>query len=286
VWTKAKHLITALATAAVLLPTAWAADSDGMTAQPGTLRIALYNNYAPYSNNGKGIDVDLAQAIAKQMGLRAELAWFNADEDMGDDLRNMVWKGHYLGARPGDVMMHVPFDEHLAKANEQVNIIAPYMVETIAVARDPQRIPNKVVGSAAVALEVFTREKVGVETATLADAFLLSSLNGRLREQVAHYKSVALAVKGMEGGEVAAVMAPRGELEAALAGAKTPARFALEGVKMPELKIDNWALGMAVKKDNTALAEAVSKALATLQQNGEVKKIFERHGITLQTPGN
>lgn len=285
-WINAKHLIATLATLSLLLPVAQAADGDGMTAQAGTLRIALYNNYPPYSHNGKGIDVDLAQAIAKQMGLRAELAWFNADEDMGDDLRNMVWKGHYLGARPGDLMMHVPFDSRLAQANEQVNIFGPYMVETIAMARDPQRVPKKIVGSAAIALEVFTREKVGVETATLADAFLLGSLNGRLREQVVHFKSVSLATKAMEAGEVSAVMAPRGELEASLAELKTPARFALDGVKMPELKIDNWALGMAVKKDNTALADAVSQALVQLQKSGEVKRIFERHGITLQTPGN
>ena len=39
-------------------------------------------------------------------------------------------------------------------------------------------------GSAAVALEVFTREKVGVETASLADSFLLTVLNGRLRDNV------------------------------------------------------------------------------------------------------
>jgi len=285
VWTKAKHLIAGLAVCLTLSPATHAGEGEGLTAQAGTLRVALYNDYAPYSANGKGIDVDLAQALAKEMGLRAELAWFKADDDMNDDLRNMVWKGHYLGSRPGDVMLHVPYDSRLAEANEQVKIFGPYMIETLAVARDAKRVP-KLTGSAAVALEVFTREKVGVEGSTLSDSFLLGALNGRLRDQVVHYKSVALAVKGMENGEVAAVMAPRGELEAAMANSKTSSRFTLDGIKMPELRIDNWALGMAVKKDNAALAESISKALVELQKRGEVKRIFERHGVTLVTPGD
>lgn len=286
---KGVRLLSALAALGALVlatPQPQAAEGDGgITAQPGTLRIAVYNDYPPYSYNGKGIDVDLAQAVAKELGLKADIAWFNADEDMNDDLRNMVWKGHYLGNRPGDLMMHVPYDERLAKANSQVRIFAPYTVETIAVARDPQRIPKKVVGSAAVALEVFTREKIGVELTTLSDAFLLSALNGRLREQVVHYKSVPLAVKGMQAGEVAAVMGPRAELEAALKTLDTPSRFQLDAVKMPELKVDNWALGMAVKSDNAKLAETVSHALSKLQKEGEVKRIFANYGITLQLPG-
>ena len=47
-------------------------------------------------------------------------------EDMNDDLRNMVWKGHYLGTQPSDVMMHVPVDEHLAKANDKVRPLRLY----------------------------------------------------------------------------------------------------------------------------------------------------------------
>lgn len=278
-------LTGALAALALLGSAPASAEDGGPTAQPGVLRVALYNDYPPYSDHGKGIDVDLAQALAKELGLRPELVWFSADEDMGDDLRNMVWKGHYLGPRPGDVMLHVPFDERLAEANEQVRIFGPYMVETVAVVRDPNRVP-RIAGSAAVALEIFTREKVGVETATLADAFLLGALNGRLREQVVHYKSVALAVKGMAAGEVSAVMAPRGELESALASLGAANRYALENVKMPELRIDNWALGMAVKSGNDALADSLAQALAKLRQSGEVKRIFASHGVTLQTPGD
>lgn len=258
------------------------ADNLEEVQQKKQLRIAVYNNFPPYSFQGKGIDVDLGLALAERLGVRPEVVWFSADEDMNDDLRNMVWKGHYLGTKPADVMMHVPVDSHLASQNDKVRIFAPYHMEAVAVARNPARV-QAMTGSAAVALEVFTREKVGVERTTLADAFLLGALNGRLRENVVHYGSVSEAAAGLKKGEVAAVMAPRTELEAALGNASP---FTLGPVKMPELKIDSWALGMAVKADSPELADALGKALADLEKDGTVDKIFARYGVSHQAPGS
>ena len=45
---------------------------------------------------------------------------FRADDSMNDDLRSMVWRGHYLGYGPADVPMHVPVDRPLMEANPQV----------------------------------------------------------------------------------------------------------------------------------------------------------------------
>jgi len=198
---------------------------------------------------------------------------------MDDDLRNMVWKGHYLGAQPSDVMMHVPVDSYLQGKNDKVRIFGPYHLETIAVAR-VQRI-GQIRGSAATALEVFTREKIGVEGRSLADAFLLGVLSGRLRENVVHFASVAAAVGKLKAGELAAVMGPRSEIEAALG---KDARFVIEVVQMPELKINSWPLGMAVKADEGELADTLAGALRELQKNGTVAAIFARHGITYLQP--
>lgn len=245
--------------------------------QRGRLRIAVYNNFLPYSNEGKGIDADIGRAIAEKLGLIPEVVGFNADEDMNDDLRNMVWKGHYLGAQPADVMMHVPVDEHLAKANDKVRIFGPYHRETLALARNPERLPKPLSGSAAVALEVFTREKVGVEIATLADAFLLSALNGRLAENIVHFKTVGEAAKALAEGKLAAVLAPRAELEAALKGQNN---FAIDDQQFAELKVDSWPVGMAVKAEEMDLAQALAAVLAELKRDGTVAAIFKRHGIT------
>ncbi|HXE39642.1 MAG TPA: ABC transporter substrate-binding protein, partial [Azonexus sp.] len=244
------------ALAAMPMGLALPALADGLETlrERGRLRIAVYNDFPPYSmRGGKGIDADIGRAIAAKLGLAAEIVGFNADEDMNDDLRNMVWKGHYLGTQPADLMLHVPVDEVLARANDKVRIFGAYHRETLALARNPERI-RALSGSAAVALEIFTREKIGVETASLADSFLLSALNGRLRENVVHFRTVAEAGKALAEGTVAAVLAPRAELEAAIKGKE---RIALDSAKFAELKVDSWPLGMAVKVEEQALAEAV-----------------------------
>ncbi|MDE2583901.1 MAG: transporter substrate-binding domain-containing protein [Betaproteobacteria bacterium] len=281
-WNKRRRMLACLGTLLLSASLPVWADNLEEVQQKKQLRIAVYNNFPPYSFQGKGIDVDLGQALAERLGVRPEVVWFSADDDMNDDLRNMVWKGHYLGTKPADVMMHVPVDQHLAAQNDKVQIFGPYHMEAVAVARNPARV-QALSGSAAIALEVFTREKVGVERTTLADSFLLGALNGRLRENVVHYGSVAEATAGLKNGEVAAVMAPRTELEAALG---KDSGYALGPVKMPELKVDSWALGMAVKADSPELANALNKALTDLEKDGTVAKIFARYGVTRQAPGS
>jgi ABC-type amino acid transport substrate-binding protein len=268
------------ALAAMPLAAALPARADGLEAirQRGRLRFAVYNDFPPYSMaGGKGIDADLARALAAKLGLAPEVVGFNADEDMNDDLRNMVWKGHYLGTQPADVMMHVPVDPYLAKANDKVRIFGAYHREALALARRPEQVRQAPSGSAAVALEVFTREKIGVETASLADAFLLGVLNGRLRENVVHFKTVGEATQAALEGKIAAVMAPRAELEAALKGR---GELTIDTVNFPELQTGSWPLGMAVKVEEQALADAIAAALAELKRDGSLTEIVRRHGIS------
>ena len=277
--TDRRRWLKALAASPLLLALPALAEAEGLAAirQRGRLRIAVYNDFPPYSlKGGKGIDADLGRAIAEKLGLAPEIVGFNADEDMNDDLRNMVWKGHYLGTQPADVMLHVPVDEHLARANDKVRIFGAYHRESLALARKPERVPA-LSGSAAVALEIFTREKIGVETASLADSFLLGVLNGRLRENVVHFATVGEATQAFGKGELAAVLAPRAELEA---GLKEQQGYVLDTPKFAELKVDGWPLGMAVKAEEKELAEAIAAALADLKRDGTVAAIFKRHGIS------
>ena len=127
--------LRALIACAVLAAAAPAHADWHKIAQSGGLKVAVYNEFAPFSNGGAGIDIDLAQALANKLGLRLNLLPFPAAEDLGDDLRNMVWKGHYLGYGPADVMLHVPVDNRLMAANPQVVIFSPYHVEGVRLVR-------------------------------------------------------------------------------------------------------------------------------------------------------
>lgn len=262
------------------LHAAWAQDEvEALAAlrRKGRIRIAVYKAFTPFSNEaGKGIDCELGRALAAKLGLEAEIAAYASDEDMSGDFRNMVWKGHYMGTPPADVMMHVPVDERLARANDKVRIFGAYYRETLAVARNPDRVPV-MAGSAAVALEVFTREKIGVERVTMPDAFLMAVLGGRIRENVSHFADVGAACAALKEGQVAAVFAPRSELESALQG---QTRFPIEDAKFAELKVTGWPLGLAVKAEADTLAQALGDAMAQLKREGVVADIFKRHGIS------
>ena len=73
----------------------------------GTLSVAIYQDMPPFHVAGEGIDIELARALAGALDVKLSLLPFLADENMGDDLRNMVWRGHYLGFGPADVMLHL-----------------------------------------------------------------------------------------------------------------------------------------------------------------------------------
>ena len=227
--------------AAALVPRGASAE-DGLEAVQarGVLRVAVYREFAPFSSDGSGIDVDLARALAAKLGVKPDIATFDAGEEMADDLRNMLWKGHYLGRAPGDVMLHVPVDNTLAKQNPQVRLVAPYYLEQMAVLRNASELPRL------VSLEAFTRVKVGVEGDSLAQSYLLGTLGGRFAANVVQFRSLALAVEAMRNGDVGAVMGSRTQIEAA-AGA-LPATFELTPFAGAGLPVSAWNLGLAVKR--------------------------------------
>ena len=108
----------------------------------GVLRVGVYHDMPPFHVDGKGIDVELAHALAASLGVKLALLPFHADDSMNDDLRNMVWRGHYLGYGPADVLLHVPVDPPLMEASPQVSIFAPYCRERVAIARRLEQLPQ------------------------------------------------------------------------------------------------------------------------------------------------
>ena len=142
-------------------------------------------------------------------------------------------------------------------------------------------VPYPAGGSADASFGVFEQERIGAELDSHASDFLRHILGGRLQPNVTHFRSVGEAVAAMKRGEVAAVMASRSELEAALGG---DAAIALDTLSMPELRVNSWPLGMAVKAEHGGLEQALSGAIAELQRSGELGRIFAAHGVKQRTP--
>lgn len=244
--------------------------------EKGVIRVAMYNDYPPYSARGKGVDVDIADALARRLKVRLDPLWFDADENVDDDLRNMVWKGHYLGHGPADVMIHAPVDPELMKRNPQVRLLAPYNRERLAIARDVGKIPSF------DDLSFLDQQLIGAEEASLASIVLLSYDGGKYRERVRHFKSPSLAVAAMLRGEVGAVMLQQGEAEGLLNG-KSGVAISLPPMMGP-LAQRQWSVGLAVKSAHKALAEAIEVAMAEMVRDGEMEKLFAKYGMKYIRP--
>lgn len=243
--------------------------------QSGVLKVALYKNFAPFSHDGRGVDVDLAEALAAKLGVKMSPLWFDADENMEDDLRNMVWKGHYLGYGPADVMMHAPIDPAYMAKVDRVKFFAPYHRERYALARQLDKLPTL------ESFEPFEKFQIGIEGDTLAASIMLSADSGRYRNSVVTFRSAGAAVAALKAGAVAAVLAQQGELEGGLKG---DARMAIDLPPHPILQKRQWPLGLAVKKQSDDLAQALQAAINGLMADGTLKAIMLRHGVQHRQP--
>ncbi|CAA6816169.1 MAG: amino acid ABC transporter, periplasmic substrate-binding protein [uncultured Thiotrichaceae bacterium] len=249
--------------------------------EKGILEAAVYKNFPPYSYKEKGkqrgIDIDLAKELASRMSVKPIIRMIGADENMDDDLRNNIWKGHYLGGGTADVMFHAPHDREYAAAVDKVNFISPYQLEKLVFAFDKDKIGG------APTIANFTHDPIGVELDTLSDFYLLRALDGKVMPKVRHYKSVTEAVDALKKGEIAAVMGPRGEVEGVF-NKQVPENVVIQHLVTPGLSRSSWALGLAVKADYTKLADEINTHMAAMVKDGTVKSIFNAYGVTYNAP--
>jgi ABC-type amino acid transport substrate-binding protein len=248
--------------------------------ESGTLRIAVYRDFPPFSYHREGelvgVDVDLGRSIASQLGVRASFMPITADENVDDDLRNAVWKGHYLTREVADLMLHVPIDRQLTLRNNLVAFFAPYFTSQFAVAYDPEEVesnPNP---------RSFIDRKIGVELDSLPDFYLATAYGGIIRENVVHFSTVDAAARALAAGDVVAVMAPQSQIEASLG--PDLKRFELSTVSMYGFGRSTWVVGVAVNDESRDLGYAVEDIIAKLMENGVIKQIFSTYGISYRPP--
>jgi ABC-type amino acid transport substrate-binding protein len=246
----------------------------------GTLRVAVYRDSPPFvegsPDNPSGLDVDLAAAIAKRLGVKAEYMVLRAGDDVDADLRNAIWKGPVVGGAVADLMLHIPVDPRLASRNDKVVIFAPYYVERIAVVTDPAQTGGDTL------VDAFGSRKVGVEGDSLADSYLMGAFGGQLRGNVVHFQTVEEAVAAMLRGEVAGVMAQRSEIEGALK--ENRGSYRLTHMPTPGLLITSWRPGMAVKEDARDLADAIAPIADAMIRDGSLAALFAKYGLTYSPP--
>jgi len=249
----------------------------------GILKVAVYKDNPPFSSGSSsdmsGIDVALAQALAKQLKLKLELLPFDAGENMNDDLRNMVWRGHYLGYGPADVMLNVPADKYLMQQNRQVVILLPYM----------RQIPVLLHAAKVLAQVNSTQDlkghKLAAERGTGTASALIGPGNGLQGSQVSLFSTGVEAAQAVLRGEVDGAYVLRSQAEAAIALDKTKQVSTLmSALPLNGLPENGWPIGMAIKSSFKDLGGALDAAMKELRASGELQAMFAQQGLTLTTP--
>ena len=250
----------------------------------GALKVAVYKDNAPFSSGPAtdmtGLDVSLAEALARQMNLKLSLLPFDAGENMNDDLRNMVWRGHYLGYGPADVMLQVPADRFLANGNPQVTIMAPYMRQSNVLLHDSRRLAS------AASPEDLKGLPLAAERGAGAASVLMGYGGGLLRNQVSIYPSGVEAAQAVIDGKAAGAFVLRAQAEAALFQRKA----SVDQFPLSKLNLNNgiadtgWPVGMAIKAAHKDLGAALGTAMKSLRESGELLAMFKQHGLTLTAP--
>lgn len=237
----------------------------------GSLSVAVYNAMPPFHVGGAGIDVQIAEQLASALGVKLNLLPFSAGENMGDDLRNMVWKGHYLGFGPADVLLHVPVDKPLINSQKQSLIFAPYYKETVALAYRIGSIPR------IDSLADLKGLKVAVPGQTLAGWLLLGADDGAYREQlITRMDDGTQAARLLLSTDVDVAAGNASELHSVLKGDK---QFRVIPLPIPRAPRNGWAVGMAVKKSAPDLARALQAAINSMTADARMSQIFAVHGV-------
>ena len=241
-----------------------------------TLKVILYEDNRPFSwtdeGNAKGIDVELAKALARELGVESAIELRMNGERVDQDLRVNLWRGSPGGGGIADLVMHIPTDEELAAKQKEALLVNPYFEERVALAIDPKRVPLD------ADFQIFKKVKVGVKLATVADYFLMGFEDGALVNNISHYVRDPVGIKEFLDGETAAIFGVRSETEGLLHEAGAKATFIEPD--MTGIIRKSWVVGMALHESSRDLGEALGKALAKLRKSGELGKIFAKYGVT------
>lgn len=249
---KKKLLTMALAACMVISLAACGSKAEETTAAAeaagGKLTMATNAEFPPYEfyEGGEivGIDVEIAKAIAEEMGMEFEV------EDMAfDSIIPAVQSGK---ADFGAAGMTV--DE---KRKQSVDFSDSYATATqVIIVKEDSEIATP---------DDLTGKTIGVQLGTTGDIYA-SDIEGATVEQ---YNKGFEAVQALSQNKIDAVVID-GE----------PAKVFVsqnEGLKILDeaLTVEEYAI--CVKKGNTELVESINAAIAKLKESGELQKIVDKY---------
>ena len=224
-------------------------NNDLNLVENGKLIMSTNAEFPPYEmtdDNGSfvGIDIEIAQAIAKELGLELVI------DDMGFDAAMLAVQN----GQSDICMAGLTVDEDRLKV----------MDFSVSYATGKQVIIVK--DNSDVTLDNLGEKLIGTQKATTSNIYCTDDYG---EDHVVAHDSSITAVQALINGQVDCVVvdsAPAEELVKANPGLK---------ILETEYVTENYAI--AVDKGNTALLDAVNTALQKLMDNGTVQAIIDKY---------
>ncbi len=224
-------------------------NNDLNLVENGKLIMSTNAEFPPYEmtdDNGSfvGIDIEIAQAIAKELGLELVI------DDMGFDAAMLAVQN----GQSDICMAGLTVDEDRLKV---MDFSASYATgKQVIIVKD----------NSDVTLDNLGEKLIGTQKATTSNIYCTDDYG---EDHVVAYDSSITAVQALINGQVDCVVvdsAPAEELVKANPGLK---------ILETEYVTENYAI--AVDKGNTALLDAVNAALQKLMDNGTVQAIIDKY---------
>lgn len=251
----------------------------------GALRVALYRDNAPFSDDpgGKpiGIDVDLARKIAGKLGVKAEIRIVEASENVDGDFRLNLWRGDLAGSGLADLMLNVPADKMLAVRNEQVFFTIPYFEQRLSVAYRRGSVENGFQD-----VEDIKGRPVAVEGTSPVDGLLGFASGGIYRDSLRHFRTFADAAKAFFDSQADFLAGSRAAIEGELfkLGAPGAETYEIKDLAGTGLVKARWEICGAVRSDSRDLGYRVGEAMTSLAASSDMAALFAAHGASYAPP--
>ncbi len=211
--------------------------------------------YAPFESMTpagavEGFDVDVVKAAAAKAGIELKFV-------------NTPWEGIFKTLDTGERDMVVSAVTITDERKQTMDFSNPYF--------DAYQLIAVKEGSKVAKLDDLKTQKVGVQTGTTGDE-VVQKLQGKTSENTKRFESTPLALKELEAGGVAAVVADNGVIQHYIQN-NPNAKF--NSIKDASFAPEQY--GIAFKKGNAELQKKMNEGLAAIKTDGTYDGIMAKY---------
>ena len=217
--------------------------------------------YAPFESVApggaiEGFDVDVVKAVAAKAGIEVKFV-------------NTPWEGIFKTLDTGERDMVVSAVTITDERKQTMDFSAPYFnANQLIAVKDSSKVAK---------FDDLKTLKVGVQTGTTGDE-VVQKLLGKTSTNIKRFESTPLALKELEAGGVAAVVADNGVVQHYIQN-NPAAKFK----SVSDASFTPEQYGIAMKKGNADLAKKINDALAAIKADGSYDTIHVKYFGTKST---